>query len=253
VNQQRRLAVADLEQVDPLDRRMPNVKITRGEHNALGSSVPRSSSRPYHSPRRQQSAHQTRLAVLTAARQQFIERGFAGASLADIAAQADVSLATVKLIAGTKAQLLVAVVQSAIPGDQPGLPVVERDWWRQMLAQPAGEEVLRHFATRIGAALEQQAALFEVVYAAAASEPELADLDRRASLGRWDDLRQVAERLRELGAVRETYAVNAATDVIWALASPQVFRLLVSRREWSLEHWQAWLLDSLRLQLLKPT
>jgi AcrR family transcriptional regulator len=212
--------------------------------------LPRPSSRPYHSPRRDQSARETRLAVLAAARQQFIEHGYAGTSLAKIADAAGVSLATVKLVAGTKAQLLEAAVRSVIRREDPTVPHVEQAWWRDILSRPTAQDVISDFAAQVRAALTEQAPLFEVVYAAASSEPELAQLEQRASLGRWNDVRQVAARLTELRALRGDYDIDAATDVIWALASPQMFRMLVGRRGWSALRWEQWLCDSLSRQLL---
>jgi AcrR family transcriptional regulator len=209
------------------------------------------SSRAYHSPRRQQAARETRLAVLAAAREQFVEHGYAGTSLAAIAQSAGVSLATVKLVAGTKAQLLVAAVQGVMRRDDPSLPLVQQPWWREMLGLRDAVRMLREFASIVCPGLERQAELFEVVWQAAASEPELAELDGRASLGRRDDVRQLAHALAELGELRGDLDVDAAADTIWALASPQMFRLLVGRRGWSAQRWQEWLVDSLAVQLLE--
>jgi AcrR family transcriptional regulator len=214
--------------------------------------VPAGSRRAYHSPRRQQAARETRLAVLSAARQQFTRHGYAGTSLAAIAQSAGVSLATVKLVAGTKAQLLVATVQGVMRRDNPSLPLVEQPWWREMLGLRDPVRMLREFASIVCSGLERQAELFEVVWQAASSEPELAELDGRASLGRRDDVRQVADALSELGELRADLNVDAAADTIWALASPQMFRLLVGRRGWSAQRWQEWLVESLAVQLLEP-
>ena len=210
------------------------------------------STRPYHSPRREASARETQRLVLDAARRQFVASGYAGTSLATIAAAAGVSLATVKLVGGTKAQLLVAAIQDVIRRGEPALPLVEQLWWREMLAERDPESLLRRFASAIRAALDRQAALFAVVWQAAASEPEIAAIERRASQGRWQDVRQVALALADRGALRAGLGVDAAADIIWAEASPQVYRLLVAGRGWSPERWEEWLLDSLRAQLLAP-
>ena len=214
--------------------------------------MPAGSSRAYHSPRREQTARETRLAVLAAAREQFVDHGYAGTSLAAIAQSAGVSLATVKLVAGTKAQLLVAAVQGIMRREEPSLPLVEQPRWRAMLTQRDPVRLLREFASIAASGLEHQAELFEVVWQAAASEPELAELDERASLGRWDNVRQLAQTLADLGELRADMDVDAAADTIWALASPQLFRLLVGRRSWSAGRWQEWLVRSLGVQLLEP-
>ena len=212
----------------------------------------RPSSRPYHSPRREEAARETRRLVLEAARQQFVRSGYAGTSLAAIAEAAGVSLATVKLVGGTKAQLLVATLQAVIRRDEPTVPLVEQPWWRQMLAERDPEALLRRFASAIRSALDRQAELFEVVWQAASSEPEIAAIERRASLGRWHDVRQVAQALADLGALRADLGVDAAADIVWVQAAPQVYRLLVAERGWPPERWEGWLYESLSAQLLAP-
>lgn len=203
------------------------------------------SSRPYHSPRRQEAARETRRLVLEAARQQFVLQGYNGTSLADIATAAGVSIATVKLVAGTKAELLADAIRAVMRRDEPAVPHVEQPWWRQMLQEPDAEALLRRLAAIGTTGLRGQADLFDVLYQAAPSEPELAELDPQGSLGRWQDIRQVAQALADLGALRPGLTPDAAADTIWALASPQVYLLLVRRRGWSPEQWEQWLGDLL--------
>ena len=57
--------------------------------------------RPYHSPRLQEHRRQTRRAILDAARSLFIERGYSGTSMAEIATAATVSIKTVEAAFGT--------------------------------------------------------------------------------------------------------------------------------------------------------
>ncbi len=210
------------------------------------------SSRSYNSPRRAEAARETRRAVLAAARQQFVENGYAHTTLAAIAEAAGVSVATVKLVGGTKPNLLVAAIQAEVRRDDDSVPLVEQQWWRELLADPDSNGMLKKFAAAVASAIERQSNLFAVVWQAAASEPEIASLDHRARQGRWNDLRQVAQALAERGALRPGLDLDTATDIIWALASPQLYRLLTADRGWSTTHWEAWLCDSLTSQLLTP-
>lgn len=210
----------------------------------------RKSSRPYHSPRRAEAARETRRAILAAARQQFVVHGYAHTTLAAIAEAAGVSLATVKLVAGTKPQLLVATIQAEVRRDDAAVPLVQQQWWQQLLAEPDPEVMVRQFVAAIASALERQAELFAVVWQAAASEPEIVALEQRARQSRWDDVREVAHALAEQAALRPGLDVDTATDIIWALASPQLYRLLTVDRGWSSERWEAWLRDSLTIQIL---
>src|SRR5580700_1072542 len=76
----------------------------------------------YHSERRQEQAEATRQAILDAARTLFIERGYAGTTVADIAAAARVAVPTVYVSVGTKPEILgelrkMIPVDAGVPGD----------------------------------------------------------------------------------------------------------------------------------------
>jgi len=208
------------------------------------------SRRSYNSPRRIEAARETRRAVLAAARQQFVENGYAHTTLAAIAEAAGVSVATVKLVGGTKPKLLVATIQAEVRRDDDSVPLAEQQWWRELLAEPDSHRMLKKFAAAVASTVERQSELFAVVWQAAAGEPEIASLDQRARQGRWNDLRVVAQALAERGALRPGLDLDTATDIIWALASPQLYRLLTVDRKWSTERWGAWLSESLTIQLL---
>lgn len=188
--------------------------------------------------------------MLEAARQQFVRQGYSGTSLADIAKAAGVSVATVKLVAGTKGELLADAIRAVMRRDEPAIPHVEQPWWRQMLQERDAEALLRQFAFIATTGLRGQADLFDVLYQAAPSEPELAELDRQGSLGRWEDIRQVTQALADLGALRPELTPDAAADTIWAVAAPHVYLLLVRRRRWTPGQWEHWLGDLLIRELV---
>lgn len=191
--------------------------------------------------------------MLAAAREEFATRGYEAATLAAIALRAGVSVATVKLVEPTKARLLVAAVQSVVRSDDASAPLVEQRWWAELLAERDAAILLRRLADRIAAALEAQVDLLEAVWQAASSEPELARLEERASLGRWEDMRTIVDALAGLGALRPGLDRDMATDVLWASASPQEFALLVRRRGWTAARWADWLADALvRLFVAAP-
>ena len=90
----------------------------------MGSDV----KRRYNAPRRREQAVATRAAVLDAARGLFIERGYAGTSIRDVAVVARVGEQTVYRLFDTKAALLREVLLASVSGtpegttatDQPG-------------------------------------------------------------------------------------------------------------------------------------
>src|SRR5262249_59772764 len=82
--------------------------------------------KPYHSPRRAEQAIATRRAVLDAARELFIEQGYAVTTVADIARRARVAVDTVYAAVGRKPALLREVLETAISGSDQAVPAGQR-------------------------------------------------------------------------------------------------------------------------------
>ena len=73
-------------------------------------------SRPYNSPLRAEQADQTRQRILTAAHDLFLERGYAGTKVQDVATAAGVSPDTIYVSLGGKKGLLEGVWAMAVTG-----------------------------------------------------------------------------------------------------------------------------------------
>lgn len=210
------------------------------------------SRRAYHSPRREAAARATRTAVLEAADSLFISLGYAGTTLAAVAERAAVSLATVKLVAPTKSDLLLEVARSRARGDTDAQTLSQRPWWQEMLSEQDPAALVRRWVSLTRSAHERQADLFEVVWQAAPAEPEIADLERRGSADRRETFRSVIEVLAALGGLRGDLDIGAAVDIAWVLNSPLVYRLF-ARCGWSPDQWESWLAETMAAQLLAPS
>jgi AcrR family transcriptional regulator len=208
------------------------------------------SRRRYHSPRRSAAARSTRQAVLQAADSLFLERGYAGTTLGAIAARAEVSLATVKLVGQTKAALMLQVAYARARGDTETAPMTQRPFWAEMMAEPDAHGVLRRFVDISGGAHERQARIFEVIWQAAPSHPELAEIARRGAETRRADYREVVRELGRRGALRSDLDEATAVDIVWAVNSPQLYRVFADAG-WAPERWRGWLHETLADQLLK--
>src|SRR4051812_50230327 len=82
--------------------------------------------RRYDSPARRDRARRTRRAVLDAARELFVARGYAATSIRGVAAAAGVSVATVEQAFGTKRALLKEVVDVTRAGDDEPVAMLDR-------------------------------------------------------------------------------------------------------------------------------
>jgi AcrR family transcriptional regulator len=209
--------------------------------------MPEDVKRPYHSARRQEQAEQTRGRVLDAADTVFRERGYDRATIAAIAAAADVADETVYAHFGNKRTLLGALVQRAVRGDD-SLPVPEQETPSALRTVTDQHEQLHLFAADIARRLERAAPLVAVVNAAAPAEPELEELLRLLHNQRLRNLRTLVDALAANSPLRVSHA--AATETVWALASPELYTLLTDVRRWSRRRYAAWLAANLEVLLL---
>src|SRR3954463_4997914 len=127
-------------------------------------------SRPYDSPRRREQAAATRLAILEAAEVLFTERGYVGTSVAEIAEAAGVALKTVYAVFGTKAEVLQALWNLRMHGDEEPSPLSERPAFRALLDEPAPAQRLGLVAAHARAVRERTGALPEIVRLAAPAD-----------------------------------------------------------------------------------
>jgi AcrR family transcriptional regulator len=214
----------------------------------LESSAP--ARRPYHSPHRREQARRTRCAILDAALPLFLQRGYAGTSMADIAQAAGVSIKTVEAIFGTKAKVLAAVRDVSILGDDAAIPLAERAPFQEMLQEPDPRRQLVLYARLTCQIKRRTAALFEAIRRAAPVDPEIGALWREVQEQFMADQGRVADRLAEREALREGLGVADAAERLGLLNHPSVYYLAVVEGGWSDERFEQWLAEAFIQQLL---
>jgi AcrR family transcriptional regulator len=203
--------------------------------------------RPYRSARRREQAEQTRERVLAAAERVFADRGFEAATVNAIAAEADVSPETVYARFGNKRSLLLELVARAVRGPDPS-PVLEQVGPRAIAAEGDQREQLRLFAADVVLRLERVGPLIAVLAGAAQAEPDLATVLKGIHSSRRKNLRVFVAALSANGTL--SMSAGAATDTVWAVASPELHRLLTGTRGWSRSRYCDWLSATLSATLL---
>lgn len=212
--------------------------------------IVRNPSRRYHSPRRAERARRTRERVVTAAEQRFSEHGYAGTLLADIAADAAVSLPTVELLFGTKAVLLKAAIDSATAGDHEPVAMLDRPWTEQARQTTDPNAFLDICSTVLADSAARAAGLVVVAFEAAPLSEELAAV--AASLGAQREIMAtwLVDGLQQRSVLRAGVTRHWATDTAWALMDPVLFVRLTRHRGWSIRDYAAWFRDTVARLLL---
>ena len=206
--------------------------------------------RRYDSRRRQEQARENRRAVLEAARQLFLERGYAATTVSAIAAEAGVSVETVYKAFGNKPGLVKAVVDVAIVGDDEPVPMLQRERVRRMEAEPDPRRKLVMYGEHLAESAPRRVPVELLVRAAAASDPAAARVWDQLDAERLTGMGFFARHLDEGGHLRRDVSVEEARDVLWTYNSAEVYELVVLRRGWTPKRYGRWVADALAAALL---
>jgi AcrR family transcriptional regulator len=194
-----------------------------------------------------------RAAVVEAARSLFLERGYGATTIEAISDLADVPAATVYRLFSAKRGILKALLDVSIVGDDEAVPMADRPHVRTLLADPDPRMQLEGFVAIVVDVNSRVAPIYRILMSAASSDPDAAALLDELSRQRQQGQRVIAGSLARAGALRPELRERDAADVIHALMSPEVYRLLVLDRRWKAARYERWLTGTLIDQLLSPT
>jgi len=208
--------------------------------------------RRYDASRRREQATQTRTRIIDAAGRVFLERGYAGATIPTIAAEAGVAVETVYRSASGKAGLLAAAVQAALAGgaERAERPVEQREGIRRVIAETDPRRRLAAYAATQPGVWSRVGPLLRVLEAAAATDDTLVELQEHHAQQRLVGLRRFAEALAHTNALRPGLTAERAADLIWTICAQANYDALVTARGWSHQEYRDWLSDTLAASLL---
>lgn len=210
--------------------------------------------RRYSSRLRTQQTAAVRRRVLDAAGRLFVERGYAGTTLAAVAGASGVSVQTLYNVVGGKPALLKAVYDVTLAGDDEQVPMARRPEFVHMLEAADGHEMLARYA-RLGRLMgERTLPLVSTLLAQAATgDADLTSFADTIEGERARGTRAAAEHVADRFGLREGLSVQEAADVLWVLTSPEVADRLVNRRGWGWDRTERWLATAMTDALLGPS
>jgi len=208
--------------------------------------------RRYVSPLRRDAAARTRQAVLDAANTLFVAQGYTATTIDEIAGRAGVSKPTVFAAVGSKQAILKQLCDIALAGDDEPVPVAQRPWYREALAESDPRRALRLYARNATAIHRRSAGVHEVLRAAAAADKDLHGLWRASEDERRGGATIVIDALLQKSPLKAALDRAAAIDIVWLLTASDIFWRLVRTRRWSHAQYENWLGDTLCEQLLPP-
>ena len=204
---------------------------------------------PNKSGRGQARTRLARRAVVDAARTLFVERGYVATTIEAISERSDVPPATVYRLFSSKLGILKALLDTSIAGDDQPLAVQERPDVASRFTEPDPHKLLAGLAGVTTAINQRTNDVYRVLVSAAGSDPAAAELLGEIRQQRDQGQGQIARSLARAHALKPGLRERDAADLIHALMSPEVYRLLVGDRGWTPERYQQWLATTLTQQL----
>jgi AcrR family transcriptional regulator len=192
-----------------------------------------------------------RRAVLDAARVLFVERGYTGTTIEAISSASGVPQATVYRLFSSKKGILQALLDTSIAGDDEPVPVADREHVRSVfdVARPA--DALARLAAISVDINTRTSPIYRILVSASSSDPDAAAILEELTRQRQEGQGRVATALAKAKVLGTGLGARDAGDVIHALASPELYHLLVIDRGWPPERYQRWLAEALTRQLLR--
>ena len=209
--------------------------------------------RRYDASRRQADAAERRARIVEAAQHLFLTQGYGATSIAAIAEAADVSAPTVYAQFESKAGILARMVGVAVAGDfdDAGLARERSDFApvftpgvdpRERIA--AGVRLTRQIH-------ERGARLVALAESVAGTDPAARELARMLRDQSRSDAHAVASAFAP-GELRPGLDAEAAADIIWTVAGPGVYMMLVDHLGRTPDEYEAWLHQRMVDLLLRP-
>jgi AcrR family transcriptional regulator len=207
-------------------------------------------SRAYRSAQRAAQAHRTRQRIVAAAAEQFASAGYPATTMRSVAAAAGVSVASIELAFGTKAQLLKTAIDVAIAGDHDPVAVLDRDWATAAQATATVHEFLTAVGRTLRPAMTRSAGLVLAAYDAAGTDPALRELAEQLSTQRAATVAWIIDGIRGRATLRAGLTRRHAIDQVWLLMDPAVHHRLTRYRGWSPATYENWFTGTITRLLL---
>jgi len=188
---------------------------------------------------RRERSRRTRARVVDAATSLFVADGYLATTVEAVADRAGVAVQTVYYVFGTKRNLLAAVLDTSVVGDDEPVALLERPWFDAVATAPDRRSAIEHMVREIVVVLARTAPVYEVVQRASA-DPDVGALLLDSRSRRRTDERKLVDVLAAAGHLRAGLDVDTAADIVYGLLNEEVFLLLTVDCGWSTGRFRDW-------------
>jgi len=197
------------------------------------SSIPRR----YDNRRRRAGAAATEQRVIEAAGACFGEAGYGATTLAAVAAQARVSVETIKKTIGTKPRLLRRWFDQQVAGPEAVAPT-EAAWVHRLVDEPDVHRRIEIAADGVAVVMERTAVAVAVMSAAAQTDSVVAEMWLAERRERYSDVEKIASLV--VGDALNPTEQGRVVDVSYAITEASLYRTLTEERDWTSGQYRDW-------------
>ena len=206
--------------------------------------------RTYDSSRRKEQARQNQRAVLRAAHDLFVAKGYGQTTIADIAQAAGVSPEMIYAAFKNKATLLHRVWDVTIGGDDVAVVFHDRPEIQAIRAELDLAKRFMLHARMSTATARRMTPLVRAVRAAAGAEPAAAAMVAEMDRQRYEGIGVMAREAATTDQLK--VSEQQCRDVVWAMTDGTLWHQFVVERGWTDEQYAAWLGEVWVAALVKP-
>lgn len=196
---------------------------------------------------RRAKAEATRARIIASAYELFCESGYRATTMGLIAQRAGVAVQTVYFTFHTKDDLLKAVFEWTVLGDE-GVPPNLQAWHVEALAEPDAYRALPKIVAGT-CTIHGRIAPMIGVFNAVAQDPAGAIYQQSEELRRAD-MTRLADTLAKKTPLRKGVTRRRAAELLFVLTGPALYRDFVLEAGWTPREWMRWVSDTLIRSLL---
>lgn len=207
--------------------------------------APQRPTRRYRSPLRAERAAETRQTIVSAAGEVFSERGYLGATMAQIAERAGVSVESVHGV-GPKPDLLVLAFKQVYSGASGWKTILDEPDLLRIMSTEDTDEAILGYAEFIAAANARSRGIWPAVRTAALTEPRVATQIEELIALKKQDFLMGAGWYAGRGVVPPDTDPAAVAPYLYLLTSQETYDQLIGDWGYSPETYVAWLTAAIR-------
>ena len=167
-----------------------------------------------------------------------------------IAERAGVAVQTLYFTFHTKDELIQAVHERTVLGDDPVAPPMQQ-WYQEVMAEPDVGRAVYLLVTGIATILARVAPMVPA-FLAVAGDPA-GDVWRHGERLRLRGMGEIVDGLARKARLRRGLSRDRAADVLYVLVGPDLYRTIVLERGWTTAQWAAWIERSILAELFNLT